>query len=204
MNVNKKLCIAKNLIIDDDTSKYDIVSKNYKYIFEYYLSRKINLNEYDLEISNSNLYFGLIKEKLNINVYLKTNYLFLLNHFYVEKLDIGDIEKIYNFSGINNEVLNIVERTYKDVIKDNYLNGEYTNLKYKVSYGLAVPINMADNVDLVFKIYYGKNPSIVPDDEFMINLNKKNEFLDKLSNKLMNEVKEKLDLNCTVLREKMM
>ena len=202
---NIKFIKEKGLIINDDMSKYNELVEKYKYLLEYYINSKIDLLEYDNLIKNSELYIGINSKYKNLNKYLKFDYLFLINNLFVEKLSIEDINLLINKfdkDNVSEDLINMIERTYKDVIYDNYINGEYQNIIYKVCYGPAVPFNMVNNDALVFKIYYGKNLIDLAGDKF-IELHKKQlAFFDDLIDKLKNEVKEKLNINCDILLEK--
>ena len=63
----------------------------------------------------------------------------------------------FDKNNISDELISIIEKTYKDVIYDNYIHGQYQDIICKVCYGPVVPFNFVDNNALVFKIYYGKN-----------------------------------------------
>ena len=181
--INEKLAIEKGLINEANKTKYDDLSKKYKYLLEYYISTKIDLNKYEDMIKNSGLYIGINNKYKSLNEYLDLDYIFFINNLFVEKLSSEDINRLETFDrvSITNELMNIIGRTYKDVIHDNYFKGEYTDIVYKVCYGPAVPINMVDNNSLVFKIYYGKNLIDLNDDKF-IELHKKQlAFFDNLN-----------------------
>lgn len=202
---NDKLANEKGLIIDNSKSIYDEVVYKYKYVLEYFISTIIDFKKYEDEINNSNLYIGKNSKYKNLNNYLNLNYIFLINNLFVEKLSVDDIKflrKKFNKDNITDEMLDMIKRTYKDVIYDNYLRGEYQNTIYKVCYGSVVPFNFVDNNALVFKIYYGKN-LIDKDGDAFIELHQKQlDFLEKLKTKLKSEIKEKLDINCEILQEK--
>ena len=97
----------------------------------------------------------------------------------------------------------MVKRTYKEVIRDNYLRNEYTDKVYKVCYGPVVPFNFVDNDSLVLKIYYGKNLKEILDTKEFIELDKKQiSFFNNLINNIKKEFKEKLNVKCEILLEK--
>jgi len=211
-NINKELAIQKGLIIEDNYDWYNNIEKVYKYLFESYLMRMVNLKEYNDKIKNSGLDFGVshpTQAQLisGIPEYLNLEYIYLLNNFYVEKMDINYINvlKEYAVKGdftLNDVVIDIVKRTYKDVIRNNYRDGSYTNDSYKICYGYAIPSNMCDNDALVLKIYYSKNTTTMNDIEFIKNIKDKEAYLKEVSNHLINEIKEKLDINVCILVEK--
>lgn len=202
--INEELAKQKGLIIDGNTQKYDELVKVYKYLLEYFISTKIDLSKYEDMIKNSGLYIGVNDKYKPLNEYLKLDYIFLITNLFVEKLSLEDISVLEKFdkNNIADEIIDVIRRTYKDVIYDNFFKGEYQNIKYNVCYGPMVPINFVDNDAIAFKIYYGKN-LIDLDGEAFIELHKKQlSFFDELINKFKEEVKEKLDINCGVLLEK--
>ena len=211
-NVNRNLAIQKGLIVEDNYDLYNKIERVYKYLFECILVSSINLNEYNEKIKTSGLDFGIphpTKEQLisGLPEYLNLEYIYLLNNFFVEKLDIEDINilKEYDLSvggNISDQLVNIILKTYKDVIKNNYHNGEYTDKVYKVCYSYADPVDFCDNDSLVLKIYYSKNISKMSDEDFIKNMKDKKEYIDSLSNNMINEITNKLNIKCEILVEK--
>ena len=140
-----------------------------------------------------------------MNMYFDLDYIFLINNLFIEKLDESDLNllKEFNKNNVSNELIDMIKRTYKDIIKDNYLNGEYTDKVYKVCYGPVVPINFVDNDSLVFKIYYGKNTKEILDTKEFVTLNKKQiELFNGLVDDIKKDVKNKLNIKCEILLEK--
>ena len=202
---NESLAREKNLIIDNDKTKYEDLQKKYKYLLEYYLNTKIDFKKYEDLIDNCKLYIGKNPKYKTLNEYLNLNYFFLINNLFVEKLSIEDINLIltkFNKDNVDNELINLVERTYKDIIYGNYMKGEYQSDIYKVCYGAFIPSNFVDNDALIFKIYYGKNLIDLSGQEF-VDLHKKQlEFFNDIINQIKEEVKNTLNVNCEVLLEK--
>ena len=203
--INEKLAIDKGLIVNNDKSKYNNLVKIYKYLLEYYISTRIDFLKYEELIKNSGLYIGINKKYKVLNEYLDLDYIFLINNLFVEKLSPDDIDRLmtkFKKDKISSELVDVIERTYKDIIYDNYINDKYQNIICKVCYGPVVPFNMVNNNSLVIKIYYGKNTINLDGDEF-INLHEQQlAFFEELRLQIINEVKEKLDINCEVLLEK--
>lgn len=209
--MNKELAIQKGLIINNDENMYIVLQEIYKYLFEVYMFSKINLKKYDEEIKNADCYFGKpnpTKEQLisGLREFMNLDYLYILNNFFIEKLEINDIEMLKKCLGnkveATPELLGMIERTYKDVIKKNFFKGEYTEDKYKVCYGTAIPSNFADNDALVLKMYYSKNTKELQGQEFIDNLRKQKTFIDELKEKIKKEIEEKLNISCDILDEK--
>lgn len=210
--MNKELALKKALIFNNDNKIYKTLEEIYKYLFEVYIMSKINLKLYDEEIKNSGYYFGKtnLKDKQMISglkEYLGLDYICVLNNFFIEKLEKEDIELLKKCLmqqklEVTNELLMMVQRTYKDIIKKNYLKGEYTDKKYKVCYGVAIPSNFANNDALVLKIYYSKNTKQLNDEEFIDNIKKQKEFIEKLSKRMKKEIESVLNISCEILNEK--
>ena len=206
-NMNIEEARNKGLIAGNDMSVYKKVQKEYKYIFEYYLSSIIDFNKYEKEIDNSNLYIGIgknLKFKM-LNEYMNLDYFFFISNLFVEKLCKNDIELLlakFNKNNISDELVEMVKRTYKDVIKNNFFKGEYTDKVYKVCYGPIVPINFVDNDALVFKLYYGKNLINLEKSEFIALHQKQLVFLNEITKRIIDEIKEKIGVKCAFLLEK--
>lgn len=203
-NINILLAKEKGLIKDDDDTIYQLIVKKYKYLLEYYLSTIIDFKKYENEINNSDLYISSNTKYKNLNVYLDLDYIFLINNLFIEKLDENDLNllKNWNDNQISDELIDIIKRTYKDVIKDNYFKNEYHDKLYKVCYGPVVPINFVDNDSLVFKIIYGKNKIDLETKEFIALTRKQNELFNNIINKISKEVSDKLGIKCQILFEK--
>lgn len=211
-NINVDLAKEKGLIVDDNYDLYVGLERIYKYAFEHFLLSFVNLSEYDNRIRNSNLDFGIphpTKQQLisDLPEYLNLNYIYLLNNFFIEKLDISDINLLKQYFVqssfvMDNNLTNMIERTYKNVIKRNYFDGKYTDGINKVCYGYVRPDNFCDDDAIVLKIYYSKNTVLFTDEEFLKNIKDKELFLQSLSENIISDVKNKLNINCNILIEK--
>ena len=205
MEINVKLAINKGLIKFQDFSLYEKLRKYYRYAFEFYLNSMINFSEYENEIYNSGLYFGINPTFKGINEYLNLDFIFFINDLFVEKLDKNDIETILNtfkYGTVSNEILNIVKRTYKDVVKNNFKFGNYSDENYRICYGDPIPYNFVDNDSLVFRIYYGRNTIKLSDKEYIELHDKQINFLKNLIIRLKNDIERKTELKCNILFER--
>lgn len=203
--INENLAKEKGLILNNDYSKYYKLVDIYKYLLEYYLNSKIDFAKYEELIKNSGLYIGINDKYKSINKYLNLDYIFLINNLFVEKLSNEDIELLlsqFSPDSIDEKLINVVEKTYKDVIYDNFIKGEYQNIICKVCYGEMVPINFVDNNSLVFRIYYGKNLINVDGDEFIKLHEKQLAFFKDLISNIKKDIYEKLNVNCDILLRK--
>ncbi len=205
--MNIELAIQKNLIINDDNSVYIQLENKYKYIFEQYFLSKVNLLSYENRIDSNSFYIGVghpNQRQLisNLDNHLNSKYFYIINHFFIEKLDTNDINYLNECQLNDIQALSIIERTYKEIVKDNFIHGNYSNEKYKVNHGVAIPENFADNDSLVIKLFYGRNTEKLEGEEFINNLTKQNEFLKQIKNELIKEITTKLQIPCEIIIEK--
>lgn len=211
-SVNIELAKTKGLIVNDDNSEYVLLENLYKYLFENFLNEQVNLKKYDEELLNSELDFGISHPRQeqkgnNLNDFFKYNYIFLLNNFFIEKLSVEDINILRNSLKLEKlvptkELIDIIKRTYIDVIKNNYTKKGYVDEIYIVSYGEFHPGNFVSNNALALKIFYGKNKKQMTDEEYLKNMKDKKDYLNNLVERMKNEIKEKLDINIEILTEK--
>lgn len=211
-NVNIALARQKGLIVNDDTKDYVIIENLYKYLFVYYLNSKVNIQKYDDEISNSDLDFGIahpmnIQKGNDLNEFSKWKYIYILNDFFVEKLSATDINKLKNALKTQNlvptpELNEVIERTYPEIIKNNYTKSGYTDESYNIYYGEFHPGNFVKNNALVIKIFYGKDKTKLSDEEYLLNIKAKKEFLDNIVNRIKSDIQEKMKINVDILVEK--
>lgn len=206
--MNNNLAIQKNLIINGDKTLYNTLENTYKYLFEAYMVSKLNIKLYDDKIRKSDLGFIIpivTKDQLKSGLieYLNTKYIYLINNFYIEKLDLIDIEKLNNFANgkenLNDELMNFVERTYKDVITKNFIDDRYVDYKFEICYGNAIPEEFASNDSIVFKIFYAKGPKILDGEEYAKNMLDQISFLDSVKLEMEKEISTKLNIPCKVL-----
>ena len=207
---NSNVELIKSKSISDE--EYIILKKTYKQLFEIYLQSKIDLKLYDNKIKNSDLDFGQghpVKINLinDLGEYLGLNYIFIINDFFVEKLSINDLNelrRVYQEKKYNLNTKKMIERTYKDVLNNNFVNGEFKDVPFNRCYGPMVPKNFALSDSLVIKIIFGKNIKQYNDDEYLANAKAKTNFLNILSNEIKKEIEEKFGIRVTILREKIM
>ena len=207
-NSNENLIKSKNISLEE----YGILKKTYKQLFEIYLQNKIDLKLYDNKIKNSDLDFGKgypTKSNLinDLGEYLGLNYIYIINDFFIEKLSINDLNelrKVYQEKKYNINTIKIIEKTYKDVLNNNFVNGKYVNEPFNRCYGPVIPKNFALSDSLVIKIIFGKNTKQYDDEEYLVNDKAKTNFLNILCNDLKKEIEENLGIKVTILREKVM
>ena len=205
-NVNIALAMEKGIIIDNNFANYEQLVEIYKLLFTKYLEFKIDLKKYDDRILNSDLDFGIMpdsnKSTYQRRSFLNLNYIYIRSNFYIEKLDLEDIKflnnvNVNNFS-LSQDIINFIERTYKDVINDNYRHGKYVD-NTNTCYGAFIPDNIVDSKLLAICIQYGKNNKQYSDKEYLKNSKLKNVFLKNLAMELKIDFKENLNMDIAVL-----
>lgn len=207
-NSNEDLIKSKNISLEE----YGILKKTYKQLFEIYLQNKIDLKLYDNKIKNSDLDFGKgypTKSNLinDLGEYLGLDYIYIINDFFIEKLSINDLNelrKVYQEKKYNINTIKMIEKTYKEVLNNNFVNGKYVNEPFNRCYGPVIPKNFALSDSLVIKIIFGKNTKQYDDEEYLVNAKAKTNFLNILCNDLKKEIEENLEIKVTILREKVM
>lgn len=202
--MNIDLATEKNI---NDLKVYISYQNRYKYFFEKYLYDKLSLKEYDKKIKESNLDFGIstptMKQKYTITEeFFDFDYIYLINRFYVEKLSIEELSILK--SNDEDIIMNLIENTYKEIIKDNFRNNEYTNEVYRVRYGnSSKETNFIPNNNIVFKILYSKNNKKYSNEEYIKNMKDKREFLNNIIEEISEEIKNILDIDCSIIVEKL-
>lgn len=207
-NSNENLIKSKNISLEE----YGILKKTYKQLFEIYLQKKVDLKLYDNKIKNSDLDFGKghpTKSNLinDLGEYLGLHYIYIINDFFIEKLrtnDLNELRKVYQEKKYNINTIKMIEKTYKEILNNNFVNGKYVNEPFNRCYGPVIPKNFALSDSLVIKIIFGKNMKQYNDEEYLANAKAKTNFLNILSNDLKKEIGEKLGIRVTILREKVM
>lgn len=205
---NKKLAIEKKLINSDNFDLYIKLENFYKYSFGKYLLALVDLGKYDKRIDESNLGIKKIKKKIlnigNLDEFFGFDYMYMINNFFIEKLDLNDIDVLKEFLNGNRNIellFDVIKRTYKDVLRNNFLDGKYSDEQYNVCYGGSSLDNFARNDVIVLKIYYSVVDDGLNRNQFIERMKQINNFFETLILDLKNEIKDKLDIECDVLLE---
>lgn len=163
----------------------NFLTEVYENEFIDFLNRNIDFKKYDDMIENANLLFA---PSTSFKKNIESKYFRNINKMFVDKLP-NDYKEI-----IKNDVTNVVEETYKDVLKKGDLE--------TVMYNPPLPEHRVKNGSIVFEFLYGKNIKTLNDDEYVQNMIKQREFIDKVSELLKKEVEEKLNVSCAIFIEK--
>lgn len=204
-NINVSLAIEKGIIINDDFTNYERLAEKYKLLFTKYLESKIDFKKYDDKLFNSDLDFGVMPKEYQNEYqkesYLNLKYIYIRNNFYIEKLNVDDIKYLYNINidiNFNQDITDFIERTYRDVINDNYKHGKYVE-KTTTCYGAFIPDNIVNSNALAICIQYGKNNKKYSDKEYLDNLKLKRFFLDNLSIEMKIDIMQSLKVETVIL-----
>lgn len=185
----------KGLIIENDYTIYNDILNKYKEGFEGLLNQKLKLNNIDIELYNSNLYFSpSTSVKNKFSTHLKSDYIYYINDFYIENMSIEDIERFKKVTAISEKTFEIVKRTYKDVLLKKNVD--------TVMYNPPSLLNKVRNGTLVLMLVYGKNKRKLSEEEYLENRLKQKIFLENISLKLEKKVNEALEIPCRVIIEK--
>lgn len=180
---------------------------NYKILFEKYLLNKLSLKEMDDKISNSKLLFIPVVNE-NMDVYqmlssLNLKYIYLRNNLNVDKLSVDDIDLVVNLNDQllrkpSDELFNLVDRTYKNVID---LNRSDEDIGHMVCYGPDRDNFWFDSRELVFGVRcdeYADN-GLGEEQEWLDNYFEQMQFLGKLFNDLENKYSDILGIKVNFL-----
>lgn len=203
--VNFEVAREKNLILGEDYNVYALIQSLYLKALEQYICSYVDLKKYDDEIANSNLDFGLVPDDRKIPYqkisYMNLKYIYIRNFLFIEKLNINDLkifwERIKNNKyEIDDELIKIVQNTFKDVIDNNFVVNEYKK-DFVISYGPANPVTFAKSSDFVINIQYGFNTKKLTDEEYNENLKKKKELITQVKKNIIADL-DVLGLNTKI------
>ena len=161
--------------------------KLYKEAFCEIFSRIIDIVSFDDKVENANLYFGPSND---IHCNINSKYFSILNKFYFNSFSSEDINMLENKNKIDNEVLKLVARTYKECLKKDGVSG--------IMYNPPKPEHYVVNGSLVLEFVYGKNIKNLSDDEYLEIYSKQKDFINSMVEEIKKEVKEKLGINCEI------
>lgn len=171
--------------------------KIYKEGVNYLLDNIINFSNLSNAIDKSECHFAPSKTFKEYG-YLSTSspYFYLLNTFYLENLSNDDLEILNNKEKIDEDAINIIKRTLKDVITKKDVKS--------ITYFNPTPETIIKNGTLVFIFVYGKNSKSLSDDLYTSNVKKQKEFIKLLKENFENGIKSSLDIECKLLSYKIL
>ncbi len=200
---NYKRAKKKGLSDDGKTfnDKYFYIQAAYKLALSKYLKENIGLVEYDEQISKSELKFIEAKDDKK-SIFQKNNpsgmkFFFIRSNIYAENLSKEDIKTIedalLNSDDITKDILCIVKDTYKDVLscvredegnKEHKIIYEAGALYYGEALNTALVIGVADSYE-----FNDEGNFVSIENEKL-----KEEYIKKLSEQIMTEFSDKLQM----------
>lgn len=207
--VNVDKAKKKGLIDNNDCSLYNAIQKIYLKGLEKYLLDKVDLKKYDNMLENSECeILSLPDEKKSYYQQISTlnfKYIFIRNNMYVEKLSsevlnffIDKINK--NDFSIDNQVEDIIEHTYKQVISKNFINGKYienATILYDAEFGNSENYS-AKCDDLVLVIQIADRDTNMTRKEYIQYLRKRIDIINKVQEELYKDLLKNLDINVKI------
>ncbi len=187
------------------TLDYYKLSFLYHSYLEQYFLNILPLQSYDDKITNNKVNIKPVPTKKDFyQKYSATtlNFLILRNHAYIERLSVGELELLksgLDFEGYSIPILNLVKKTYKDIIKVSYENTDNSNA-YFVSYEGETPDLAALNSSVVFECCYSLQSSSKTDNEWKEETLMRMKWLDNLLSSFQKESEVILENLVTVFK----
>lgn len=193
--IRKEKAIQKGLIVGEDMTLYRKVYNLYQVGFEYIMNQAVDFATIDQMIEASHCYFAPSQTATEIHVSrLPSHYFYCLNTYYIENLEEKDISVLKQKTAVDREVLDIIERTYPQVLtKDDAI---------KITYGTAIPENMVPNGAVALAFYYGKNSTDLEKELYIKNSVNQKKVIEQLSDKIEKAIQDKLHLASKVIVRK--
>lgn len=198
MDTRKAKLQEKGLIVENDNNLYKRVLTLYKDGFNAILNEVVNFSNLSKAIEESKCFFAPSKTFKDYG-YLSTTspYFYFLNTFYLENLNENDIEILKNKTQLDEEVVQLVKRTLKDVIKKEKAKN--------ITYFNATPETIIRNGTLVFAFVYGKNSKALNDEEYLNNIKAQKKFINLLKNNFENGISSSFNnVDCKLLSYKIL
>ena len=171
----------------------DNVWKIFKDGFSVLLNSKIDFKEIDSKIENANLHFTKSK-KAEVNKNINSDYIICLNELFINKLSDNDINILMNKSLVDEEVLNIVNRSLEDIlIKDGVK---------MITYEYTIPDRIIENGTIVLEFLYAKNDVELRGEDYINNYKKQQEFINTLKQDIEEKVEREFNIKCKLLIDK--
>lgn len=196
-----------NKMDEENKDTYLSLYMKYSELFNKYIIDKLDLDEYDKKLENSNLEFTPVTEQnMDIYQYLSHDmlkYLYIRNNYYVERLTKTEkeflLEKIFNSDEKNdNETRDFIENTYEKVI---YEDVSRDNQVFNINFGPESETFLAPNNALVIGIRYDEfNTNGMTDKEWDCNYNKQLEELFGMMNNIELVANSKLNIPVRVIQ----
>ena len=200
--INQKMAEEKGLIRKGDYTLYEKIERIYREGLYQVLAHYFDLLQCDKVVEEIHLDFGVVPEERK-NPYQKVSpskYFYIRNFLFIEKLEKEDIDLLKEKDEVDDTVLEVVKKTYPEIIRDNYRRGVYEDAT-TTCYGAMIPKNIIDSKNLVIAFHCGKNENIVRGKEFMENLKAQKFFIQEFSRTFERKLIGKLPVLVTVLEK---
>ena len=194
---NYQLLKEKNLIDENKLSERFMKLENkYRKYFQNYIIKTLSLDKYDKMIIESDLKFYTCLEERK-DYYQKSsplNYIYIKNNLHIEKLEDKDL-KILEESNNEYELIELIKKTWKNIIKIDILEGRKfpEDFKTQMFEGYNTKETILPNNALIIIIREGGRETALSEEEYMKNLKDKYIFIEKMIENMKKEIKEKID-----------
>lgn len=200
-SINIDLANSKGLADNNGlTDKYFYIQSLYYYYLELYLNKKLNIE--DLESKFTSNYRYVKDEDKDIFQYLSSNkYIYIRNTLYIEKLPINIINYLLNNNDVGiltQEIENIIESTYKEVITTNVFNHIES---FETNFGPLDPMYSAENDALVLGIRFAEEDESLyeSEDKWFEDYCNRRECIENLKEQINNHYSKVLNCNVKVI-----
>ena len=182
------------------TDKYFYIQSLYYYYLELYLNKKLNIKELESKFTSNYRYVK--DEDKDIFQYLSSNkYIYIRNTLYIEKLPINIINYLLNHNDVGiltQDIENIIESTYKEVITTNVFNHMES---FETNFGPLDPMYSAKNNALVLGIRFAEEDESLYDseDKWFEDYCNRRDFIESIKNKYSVQYSEILKCNVKII-----
>lgn len=177
VSINKSLAKEKNIL---EIDKYFDIQRKYQTLLYTYLDKVLNLQELDKKIDEADIYIKPVNFDLVPYFTSKFKWIYMRNFIFIEKLTkeaLLYLEKLNDLS-LNETNERFIETSIKEIIKDNYSDGKYSNELFNINYDLvALPDYFMPNDALILTVHVG---SIYDEDEIVKEMEKQDNFFKEL------------------------
>ena len=188
---NYQLLKEKNL-----SERFMKLENKYRKYFQNYIIKTLSLDKYDKMITESDLKFYTCLEERK-DYYQKSsplNYIYIKNNLHIEKLNNDDL-KILEESNNEDELIELIKKTWQNIIKIDILEGRKcpSDFKTQMFEGFNTKETIISNKALIIIIREGGRETDLSEEEYMKNLKDKYLFINEMIENMQKEIEDKLD-----------
>ena len=198
-----KLATEKGLANNNElTEKFEMLEKKYRKYLQIYMCNMLNLTDYDEKIKESELNFVPCQEELKDYYQKQSNlkYMYIKNNMHIEKLTQEDMNLLATSSN-DNELLQLVARTFLEVIKIEVIDGKYIPGKFQTQYfkGYDTMATILPNDSVIIVIKEGHEKTNFNNlEELRSSLQEKDKFINQLITDMKTSFKN-VDFNVEII-----